>query len=156
MSKPALALTPPHEAAWRKYLLAHALLLRRLDDDLRSEHGITLISYDALVQLSEAPGRKLRMKDLADALVYSASGLTRLVDALERAGHVTREADPADRRAILVSLTKAGHAALRQAWPTHVAGVNRYFAEHVSEEQADSLATVFGEIVDSLTGKGIS
>ena len=77
------ALSSGHENAWRSWLRAHALLVRTLDADLRAEHGMTLLTYDALVQLSEAPERQLHMKDLADALVYSPSGVTRIVDVLE-------------------------------------------------------------------------
>jgi hypothetical protein len=69
-----------HEQAWRSWLRAHAMLVRALDADLRAGHGMSLLTYDALVQLSEAPCSQIYMKDLAAALVYSASGLTRIVD----------------------------------------------------------------------------
>lgn len=137
------ALTAEHEAAWRHYLRAHALLIRALDADLREQHGMTLVTYDALVQLSEAPDRRLYMKDLAEALVYSASGLTRLVDGLERDGYARRETDPANRRATLVILTDDGLAALERAWTTHAAGVERHFARHATPTQARAIATVF-------------
>jgi DNA-binding MarR family transcriptional regulator len=86
------------------------------------------------------------MKDLADALVHSASGLTRLVDGLERDGYARREVDPSNRRATLVVLTPEGLAALENAWPTHVRGVKRHFADHVSRDQARVLAEVFRDI----------
>lgn len=141
-----LALSADHEAAWRHYLRAHALLERALDAELRTEHGLTLATYDALVQLSEAPDQRLYMKDLAEALVYSASGLTRLVDGLERAGYARRDTDPANRRATLVSLTPAGRAVLQAAWPTHARGVRRHFVAHCTPAQARELATVFQSI----------
>ncbi|WP_410573564.1 MarR family winged helix-turn-helix transcriptional regulator [Amycolatopsis sp. cmx-4-61] len=141
-----MSLSREHDAAWRGFLRSSALLLRVLDNQLRAEHGLPHRTYDALVQLSEAPGRRLRMKDLADALVHSTSGLTRLVDGLERAGFARREVDPANRRATQVVLTPAGLAALEKAWPTHVRGVERFFAEHVSREEARTLAEVFGRI----------
>ncbi len=141
-----------HEQAWRHYLRAHALLIRRLDADLRREHDLTLTTYDALVQLSEAPQRRLVMKDLADALVYSASGLTRLVDGLERAGLARREVDPANRRSTFVILTGHGQEVLEAAWPTHAAGVRRHFADHASEEQAAVLRDVFGAVRAELEG----
>jgi DNA-binding MarR family transcriptional regulator len=147
-----VSLTPEHDAAWRGFLRSSALLLRVLDAELRAGHGMTHRTYDALVQLSEVPGRRLHMKDLAAALVHSASGLTRLVDGLERDGYVRREVDPANRRATLVVLTPAGLAALEQAWPTHLRGVERHFAEHVSREQAQVLAEVFRAVNADLDG----
>ncbi|GAB3149245.1 MarR family transcriptional regulator [Amycolatopsis stemonae] len=145
-----MSLSRDHDAAWRGFLRSSALLLRVLDADLRAEHGMTHRTYDALVQLSEAPRRRLHMKDLADALVHSASGLTRLVDGLERAGFARREVDPGNRRATLVVLTPAGLAALEAAWPTHVRGVERYFADEVSRDEARTLAAVFRRIAGGL------
>jgi DNA-binding MarR family transcriptional regulator len=145
-----LALPADHERAWRGWLRAHALLVRALDADLRAEHGMTLLTYDALVQLSEAPDRQLYMKDLAAALVYSASGLTRIVDGLERAGYARRVVDPKNRRATAVTLTAAGLAALQAAWPTHARGVSTHFTSHASTAQARTLATLFRTVVDAL------
>ena len=145
-----MSLSRDHDAAWRGFLRSSALLLRVLDAELRAEHGMSHRTYDALVQLSEAPDRRLRMKDLADALVHSASGLTRIVDGLESAGYARREPDPANRRSTLVVLTPAGLAALEAAWPTHVRGVERHFAEHVSRDQAKVLAEVFRGITADL------
>jgi DNA-binding MarR family transcriptional regulator len=150
MTRVERALSADHEKAWRGWLRAHALLVRALDDDLRAEHGITLLTYDALVQLSEAPGRQLYMKDLAHALVYSASGVTRVVDGLERAGYAHRSPDPHNRRATRVSLTPAGLAALEAAWPTHVRGVTEHFAAHTSSNQARTLAAAFRAIITDL------
>ncbi|HVK22280.1 MAG TPA: MarR family transcriptional regulator [Actinokineospora sp.] len=144
------ALSAHHDAAWRTYLRSHALLVRRLDADLRAAHGMTLLTYDALVQLSEAPGRRLRMKDLAAGLVYSASGLTRIVDGLERDGYAGRQVDQEDRRTTFVTLTPAGLAALEAAWPTHVRGVREHFADHLDKAQARTFADVFREINSGL------
>jgi DNA-binding MarR family transcriptional regulator len=150
MNEEDLTLSTDHEAAWRMWLRAHALLVRMLDTDLRAEHGLTLLTYDALVQLSEAPSQQLYMKDLAAALVYSASGLTRIVDGLERAGYARRKPDPDNRRATLVTLTSAGLEALKAAWPTHARGVTKHFAAHATNVQAKALATVFRAITDEL------
>jgi DNA-binding MarR family transcriptional regulator len=145
-----LALPAEHERAWRSWLRAHALLVRALDADLRAEHGMTLRTYDALVQLSEAPGHRLHMKDLAAALVYSASGLTRIVDGLEQAGYARRVIDASNRRATAVTLTPAGLAALQAAWPTHARGVAKHFTSHTSTAQARALARVFRAITHDL------
>jgi DNA-binding MarR family transcriptional regulator len=144
------ALPADHEKAWRAWLRAHALLVRTLDADMRAEHGMTLLTYDALVQLSEAPGQRLYMKDLAAALVYSASGLTRIVDGLERDGYARRVTDPNNRRATAVTLTPAGLAALQAAWPTHARGVAEHFTTHASDSQARTLAKVFRAITNDL------
>ena len=144
------ALSSGHENAWRSWLRAHALLVRTLDADLRAEHGMTLLTYDALVQLSEAPQRQLHMKDLADALVYSPSGVTRIVDGLEGAGYARRAPDPHNRRATHVTLTPTGLTALEAAWRTHVRGVTQHFAAHSNDEQACTLATVFRAIITQL------
>ena len=138
-------LTLEQEAAWRTYLRAHALLVRQLDQDLRVAHRMTLVTYDALVQLSEAPGQRLRMKSLAAALPYSASGLTRVIDCLERNGFPRCETDPADRRASLIILTPQGLAALRQAWPTHLHGVTRHFADHLIARQVGTITASAGQ-----------
>ncbi|MEA5360020.1 MarR family transcriptional regulator [Amycolatopsis sp., V23-08] len=147
-----MSLSREHDAAWRGFLRSSALLLRVLDTDLRAAHGMSHRTYDALVQLSEAPDQRLHMKALADALVHSTSGLTRLVDGLERDGYARREVDPANRRATLVVLTPEGLAALENAWPTHVRGVERHFAAHVSRDQARVLAEVFAKINTDLDG----
>lgn len=141
-----------HERAWRSYLRAHALLVRRLDQELRAECGLSLNAYDALVQLSEAPDRRLRMKDLAAALVYSRSGLTRVVDSMERAGLARREMDPADRRAILVTLSEDGLRSLNDAWPVHVRGVEEYWARHLNEQQAQAVASVSSAVIEAVGG----
>ncbi|WP_437074268.1 MarR family winged helix-turn-helix transcriptional regulator [Streptomyces sp. enrichment culture] len=148
--QPEEPLPEAHASAWRLYLRSHALLVRTLDADLRAEHGMTLLTYDALVQLSEAPGRRMYMKDLAAALVYSTSGVTRIVDNLERGGHARREPDPANRRATQVVLTDEGLAALTAAWATHVRGVRRHFARHLTTAQAQTLATAFRSLADDL------
>ena len=154
MTSPDRALPVEHEKAWRGWLRAHALLVRTLDADLRAEHGMSLLTYDALVQLSEAPHRQLYMKDLADALVYSASGVTRIVDGLERAGYARRAPDPHNRRATRVRITPAGLTALEAAWSTHVRGVTRHFAAHTGGKQARMLASVFRAIVTELAPPG--
>jgi len=138
------------EQAWELYVHSHALLERTLDAELRAAHGMSLLTLDALVQLSRAPEQTLYMKDLAAGLVYSASGITRVVDNLERAGHVTRNPDPTNRRATLVKLTSQGRAALEEAWSLHVRTVQRLFTRHVDDRQAKVLIEVFDAVVKDL------
>ena len=126
-------------AAWRTFLRAHATVTRRLEAELVAEHDLPLASYDVLVQLSESPSRALRMTELAERVLLSRSGLTRLVDRLERDGLVRREACPDDARGTLAVLTPAGLERLRAAWPTHLRGVS----EHVTGKlDASELATL--------------
>ncbi|WP_426566031.1 MarR family winged helix-turn-helix transcriptional regulator [Angustibacter sp. McL0619] len=132
----APAPTPPtrhprtHEvAAWRSFLRAHASVVRRLEADLLRVHGLSLGVYDVLVQLVEAPERRLRMTELADAVLLSRSGLTRLVDRMVRDGYVIREPDPGDARGVWAVLTPAGFDRLRTASSTHLDGVGRYVVD---------------------------
>ncbi len=136
--------------AWRTFLRAHATVTRRLEAELVAEHELPLASYDVLVQLSEAPGRRLRMTELADRVLLSRSGLTRLADRLERDGLLTREACPSDARGTLAVLTDQGLAKLEEAWRTHRRGV----AEHVTGKlTADEVARL-GELLGKLVGDG--
>ena len=102
-------------AAWRSFLRTHTHLLRRLGQDLQTHHKIALASYDVLVQLAEAPEDRLRMSELAEAVLLSRSGLTRLVDRLQREGLVERQPDPGDARGLFTVLTPFGRSALRDA-----------------------------------------
>ena len=101
-------LTDDQLAAWSGFLMGHAQIVRALDAELEREHGLPLSSYDVLIQLSLVPDRRLRMFELADAIVLSRSGLTRLVDRLERAGLVERERGEADPRQMYARLTDRG------------------------------------------------
>jgi len=138
------------ERAWRVVLKGHALLVSRLDAELRARADMSLTDYDILVQLSEASQRRLPMAGLARAVVYSRSGLTRLVDSLESRGLVTRERSSSDRRSWYAVLTDEGQTALQDAWPVHAAGVRDHFAAHASPEQARTLAIVFGSVIADL------
>jgi DNA-binding MarR family transcriptional regulator len=138
------------ERAWELYVRSHALLERALDAELRAEQGMSLHTLDALVQLSRAPGRAMYMKNLAAALAYSASGITRIVDNLERSGHVTRQPDPANRRATLVNLTPQGCQALKSASVSYARMVQHRFARHIDAGQAKVLVDVFSAMADDL------
>lgn len=117
-----------------------------LETELVAEHPITLGAYDVLVQLAEAPERRLRMAELADAVLLSRSGVTRLVDRLEGAGMVTRERFDGDGRGVVAVITTKGVDTLRAAARTHLAGVVRHF---VGSMDADELST-FGSLCSRL------
>jgi DNA-binding MarR family transcriptional regulator len=129
MVEPALWLTDIEQQVWRRLLAVECRLRERLDQDLRTSHGLSLNDYAVLVHLSEAPEGSLRMSELAERLLLSRSGLTRRVDGLVRDGWVVRRACPKDGRGSLAELTPAGLELLKESAPTHVAGVRRYLID---------------------------
>ncbi len=132
---PELRAPGPEElASWRSFLRAHASITRALEVELVAEQGLSLAAYDVLVQLAEAPGRRLRMTELADAVLLSRSGVTRLVDRLERAGFVARSRVATDGRGVAAELTQAGLDRLRTAARTHLRGVCQHFAAKLGSD----------------------
>jgi DNA-binding MarR family transcriptional regulator len=112
---------------WRAFLMAHARVTRRLDEELRAEHDLSLAEYDALVTIAEAPGRRIRMRQLADRVILSKSGVTRLIDRLVLDGLVARDACLTDARGAEAVLTPAGLDRLRRASRTHLRGIAEHF-----------------------------
>jgi DNA-binding MarR family transcriptional regulator len=145
-------LTEEQLIAWRSFLQAHAVLVRRLEADLLAEHQLPLASYDVLVQLVEAPDRRLRMTELAQRVLISRSGLTRLVDRLGREGLVRREACDDDARGLFAVLTDAGFQRLRRASPTHLRGVASYAIDRLDDAQVAALADICGRLLDGESG----
>jgi DNA-binding MarR family transcriptional regulator len=133
--------------AWRTLLIAHAQLTRRLEAELAAEHDLPLASYDVLVQLAEADGRSLRMIELADRVLLSRSGLSRLVDRLVREGLVERAPCLEDARGTLAVLTEAGLYRLRDASITHLRGVH----DHVTSRLEDSELAELARLLTKLT-----
>src|SRR5512139_3851113 len=109
-------------AVWRTLLRAQVHISRRLQNDLLSEHDLALGSYDVLVHLAEAPEGRLRMNDLADRVLLSRSGLTRLVDRMQREGLVARESCASDARGLFAVLTPAGSERLAETTPVYQRG----------------------------------
>jgi DNA-binding MarR family transcriptional regulator len=134
--------------AWRSFLRAHARLVRVLEAELVANHPVTLGGYDVLVQLAEAPGHRLRMAELADAVLLSRSGVTRLVDRLEVAGMVTRERYESDGRGVVAVITTKGLDTLREAARTHLAGVMRHFVEHFGPEELSEFGALCARLAD--------
>jgi DNA-binding MarR family transcriptional regulator len=126
---PTVTPRDPRLDAWRAFLGAHARLFRRLDDELRVEHDLSLPEYDALLHLAEAPERRLRMSRLAGLVLLSKSGVTRLIDRLEADGSVERLQCAHDARGAEAVLTDEGLDRLRRASRTHLRGVQRYFVD---------------------------
>lgn len=140
--------------AWRTFITAHARLIETIDRELTAADCVPLHWYDVLVELVEAPERRLRMSDLARKVVLSRSGLTRLVDKLEKAGLLLREASPEDGRGAYAVLTEAGHNALRKAWPIYAQGIQTHFAHYLSADEAQIFANVLTRILEGM-GEGV-
>jgi DNA-binding MarR family transcriptional regulator len=133
---------------WRAFLRTHAAVVRRLERDLSSEVGMPLAWYDVLLQLAEAPERRLRMADLAERVLLSRSGITRLVDRLQSAGLVVREPYPGDARGLYTVLTAEGLDRLRIAAPIHLAGVQEYWLSKFSDADLRELARLLAQLED--------
>jgi DNA-binding MarR family transcriptional regulator len=135
-------------AVWRSFLLAHARLIRTLEAELGVAGAIPLATYDVMVQLTEAPERRLRMTELADRVLLSRSGLTRLVDRLERDGLVRREPCPDDARGMYAVLTDAGVDRLRSAARVHLPGVAEHFVRRFNRQELTRLGQLLARLAD--------
>ncbi len=135
-----------HNLAWRKFLTAHALLIERIEQDLAAENLPPLGWYDLLFALSEAPERKLRFHELAQAVLLSRSNVTRLADRLERAELLYREPCPSDRRGAFAVIAPAGLAMLDRMWTVYEAAIIKYFACHIDAAEAKSLIKILNRI----------
>jgi DNA-binding MarR family transcriptional regulator len=140
-------LTPAELATWRAFLRAHATVTRRLEAELVAEHDLPLATYDVLGEPSGEPDRRLRMTELADRVLLSRSGLTRLADRLERDGFLQRAACPSDARGTLAVLTDAGLQKLRTAWPTHLRGVAEHVTGRLTEDEVVQLGALLAKLV---------
>ena len=125
--------------AWQALLHAHEQITRRLDAELREEHGLSLSEYDVLLRLARAP-EGLRMAELAARIMFSPSGLTRVVDRLEAEGLVSRRRDAGDARVVLAQLTTKGRERLRAAARTHLRGIRQHFTGRLSQVQLRNVA----------------
>lgn len=133
-------------SAWVAFLEAHARVTEVLERELREEEGLPLSWYDVLVHLHRAQDHRLRMQELAKAILLSKSGLTRLVDRMEQAGLVRRTACPSDRRGTFAELTPGGLGRLRATAPTHLRGVREHFADLFDVDEAATLTELLGRV----------
>lgn len=135
---------------WRGFLIAHARLQRLLDEELRAEHDLSLAEYDVMVQLVEAPGRRLRMHQLADRVVLSRSGITRLIDRLVADGAVERTTCTTDARGAEAVLTRAGVDRLRAASRTHLRGIADHFLDVIDPDDLAAAGRAMEAVLDGL------
>jgi DNA-binding MarR family transcriptional regulator len=135
-------------AAWKGMLLAYRNLTTAIDERLEREHELSLSSYEVLLMLSGAPERSMRMGALADGLLLSRSGLTRLVDRMVARGLVERHTCSEDRRGTWARLTAAGAEKFRQARPTNLAAIREQFVSRLDESDLERLASVWEKLED--------
>jgi DNA-binding MarR family transcriptional regulator len=140
--------------AWRGLLRTHAMLVKRLDADLDAVHGLPLTSYEVLLHLADAPDRKMRMCDVADSVLLSRSGLTRLIDRLERDGLVERVSCTDDARGAFAQLTDAGAEKLAEARGTHLDGIREHFLRHFSDAELDVLGDAWMRVTGVAAAAG--
>jgi DNA-binding MarR family transcriptional regulator len=139
----------PRLAAWYAFLYAQSTIMPRLDADLRAASGLTLAEFDALAQLAFSSEKRLRMSDLAERVLLSRSGVTRLVDRLVSKGDVTRETCAPDGRGAFAVLTKSGEERVREAMPVHLAAVDAHFLDNLEPNELAPLARALGRVADA-------
>jgi DNA-binding MarR family transcriptional regulator len=132
--------------AWRSFLQSHAIIVRDLDAELVSGHGLTTRDYEVLLYLAQEPERRLPMSALAERTMLTRSGITRLVDGLVKPGLLERVTCDRDARVSYAQLTEAGYEKLRQAARTHVAGIRRLFLAHYTADEIDQLAELLNRL----------
>jgi DNA-binding MarR family transcriptional regulator len=136
--------------AWRAFLTAHARITDELARELKERLGLPLTWYDVLVQLSEAEDHRLRMQELAGRVLLSKSGLTRLIDRMEREGLVRRYPCEDDRRGTWAQMTDAGYTVIKRSAPTHLQGIREHFADVVTDDEAEVLSAALRRVLEGL------
>ena len=145
--------TPTVPQAWISFLHAHATITRELNADLVNAHGLTLNDYEVLLRLAQAPERRLRRVDLAERVLLTASGITRLLEGIERHGFVRKAFCSSDGRVVYAELTDEGYEKLRAASRTHLDGIDRLYAGRFDAGELDSLAELLGRLTGSTDGE---
>jgi DNA-binding MarR family transcriptional regulator len=140
-------LSATEERAWRALVRAHTCLVKRLDAQLEADHGLPLTSYEVLLRLSKTENGKLRMHDIASSVLLSRSGLTRLVDRLERDELVHRCSCENDARGAYAVITDAGRDKVAAARSSHLAGIRSLFVAHYSEAELDLLGPLLERLL---------
>ena len=128
--------------AWINFLRAHAAVTRQFNAELLATHGLTINDFDVLAQLSRAPEQALKRVDLAERVLLTPSGITRLLKGLEEAGWVSNRPCAEDARVTYAVLTPAGKTKLKQARKTHVASVRALFSERFEHDELETLASL--------------
>ncbi len=136
-----------HHKAWHTFISAHAATIDRINQRLIEAELLPLDWYDALLTLDKAPGKRLRMSDLARLVVLSRSGLTRFIDRLEKEGLIGRESCENDRRGTFAVLTQQGKRELQKTWPVYSEAIVEHFARYLSDSEAEILAEALTRVL---------
>lgn len=134
--------------AWLSLVQTHSVVSSRIESRLVAACGLALPEHELLVRLAQAPDRQLRMYDLASLLLLSKSGITRVVDRLERRGLVARKMSETDRRVILACLTDAGVEILEEARPFIAGGIEEFLTRHLTEDEVDALRSLLRKVLE--------
>jgi DNA-binding MarR family transcriptional regulator len=137
---------PERMAVWVLFVRTFGALIRTFEQELQESEGLPLTWYDVLIQLHEAPAGRLRMQALAESVVLSRSGLTRLIDRMEKAGLVRREPSREDRRGAYASLTEDGRGVFSRAQPIHHRGLYEHFTRHLDDGDIRALGSALAKV----------
>ena len=140
-------------SAWRAFLEVHSAVIKALEKELIEDQGFSLTWYDVLTHLSEATEARMQHQALAESLLLSRSGVTRLVDRMVEAGLVSRESSPADRRVSYVVMTQQGRVALDRASPGHMSGIAQHFVRYLEAGDVSVLQGFFSRVLDGESGR---
>ena len=146
MSTVPVGLDASEVRAFVSFLRAHAAVTRRLDRELVAEHGLTINDYEVLLRLARAPDRMMRRVDLAQQVLLTPSGITRLLDGLQRCGFVEKAACDSDARVVYAKLTDDGVEKLERASRSHFASIRATFCEHLTEQELDTLRELLARL----------
>jgi DNA-binding MarR family transcriptional regulator len=141
------------DEAWPLFLRTYAVLVDRLEHELQRERNMPLTWFDVLAQLEGAPQGRMKMRDLADSVLLSKSGVTRLVDRMERAGLIERGPCPTDRRIVYASITREGRKRFAAAAPVAIRGVDEYFTGPLEPGERKALVSALTKIQDAATAR---
>jgi DNA-binding MarR family transcriptional regulator len=150
MAQAPAPLSPDEEALWRALTELITTLPRALDEQFLRNNGVTMTEYSVLVALSEAPGRELRISELASSTSLSLSRISRVIDGMSKHSLVTRRKCASDGRSSFVTLTAQGFSTLEAAYPGHLARVRRFVFDHLAESEVKTLGPVFARIAEFL------
>ena len=134
--------------AWRGFLFAHSQVVRALDADMREGHDLSVVWFDLLSRINQAPNQRLRMHELEEASIFTRSGITGLADRLEKAEFVRRERSVEDRRGVYLALTEAGKDKINEVWPDHQLSIQNHFGRFLDPEGAEALKALTDHILD--------
>jgi len=146
LSSQVLREQAPAVEAWIHLIRGQSAATRAVNAQLVTDHGLTINDFECLLLLARAEERRMRRVDLAESLILTASGVTRMLDGLEKEGWVDRAACESDRRVTYAVLTDAGYAKLQEASKSHVADIRAFFEARYSNEELEQLATLLGRL----------